>query len=147
MRNRPYRLEGPPRLLPRLLAPLLVVATVSLFASGVALIVVGHGGGPLLRLHAISFLVWGVLMIVHVVEYVGRALRVGTADWYPRSVVVAGTRGRRVAIIGALLAGVVVAFATYPAPASLAEPSRSAAKCCRCRTGGGQPAACQRSHH
>jgi hypothetical protein len=29
--------------------------------------------------------------------------------------VVAGTRSRRVAIIGALLAGVVVALATYPA--------------------------------
>jgi hypothetical protein len=115
MRNKPYRLEGPPRLIPRLLAPLLVVSTVSLFTSGVALIVVGHGGGPLLRLHVISFLVWSVLMIVHLVEYVARALRVGTADWHPRSVVVAGTRGRRVAIIGALVAGVVVALATYPA--------------------------------
>jgi hypothetical protein len=114
-RNRPYRIEGPPKLLQRLLAPLLVASTLSLFASGVALIVVGHGGGPLLTLHRFSFLVWGVLMIVHVVAYVGRALRVGTADWYPRGAVVAGTRSRRVAIVGALLAGLVVAVATYPA--------------------------------
>jgi hypothetical protein len=115
MGNRRYRLAGPPRLLLRLLAPLLVASTVSLFASGVALIVVGHGGGPLLRLHVISFLVWGVLMIFHVVVYVARALRAGTADWSRRGVVVAGTQSRRVAIVGALLAGVVVAVATYPA--------------------------------
>jgi hypothetical protein len=111
-----YRLEGPPRLLLRLLAPLLVVSTFSLFASGVALIVVGHGGGLLLTIHVVSFIVWGVLVAVHVVAYFTRAVRVGTADWDPRAdVVVAGTRSRRIAIVGALLAGVVVGLATYPA--------------------------------
>ena len=34
--NKPYRLEGPPRLLLRLLAPLLVASTLTLFGSGVA---------------------------------------------------------------------------------------------------------------
>ena len=43
--SKPYRLEGPPRLLLRTLAPLLVASTLTLFGSGVALIVVGHGGG------------------------------------------------------------------------------------------------------
>jgi len=47
-RNKPYRLEGPPRLLMRMLAPLLVASTLTLFGSGVAMIVVGHGGGALL---------------------------------------------------------------------------------------------------
>ncbi|MDX6525727.1 MAG: hypothetical protein QOI43_1238 [Gaiellales bacterium] len=117
--NRRYRLEGPPRLLLRLLAPLLVASTVTLFGSGVALIVVGHGGGPLLRLHVVSFVVWVVLMIVHIVAYIARALRAGTADWHPRAdVAVAGTRSRRVAIVAALLAGVVVGLATYPAQQS-----------------------------
>ena len=60
--NKPYRLEGPPQLLLRLLAPLLVASTLSLFGSGVALIVAGHGGGTLLTLHAVSFGVWGVVM-------------------------------------------------------------------------------------
>ncbi len=116
MRKTPYRLEGTPRLLLRLLAPLLVASTVTLFASGVALIVAGHGGGLLLSLHAVSFGVWGVLMIVHVLAYLARTLRLGPADWLPHAEqVVAGTRSRRAALAAALLAGAILALATYPA--------------------------------
>jgi hypothetical protein len=112
-RNRPYRLEGTPRLLLRMLAPLLVASTLTLFGSGVALILVGHGGGLLLSLHAVSFGVWGVVMIVHVLAYIARTLRVGPADWLPHAEqVVAGTRSRRAALAGALLAGAIVALAT-----------------------------------
>ena len=114
--NKPYRLEGPPKLLLRLLAPFLVASTLSLFGSGVALIIVGHGGGLLLSLHAVSFGVWGILMIVHVLAYLVRTLRVGPADWRRRAEpIVAGVRGRRATLGGALLAGVIVALATYPA--------------------------------
>jgi hypothetical protein len=114
--SRPYRLEGPPRLLLRLLAPLLVASTLSLFGSGVALIVVGGGDGPLKSVHALSFAVWGVLMIVHVLAYLARTLRVGPADWRASAaLVVAGARSRRAALGGALLAGVILASATYPA--------------------------------
>jgi hypothetical protein len=114
--NAAYKLAGPPRLLLRLLAPLLVASTLSLFGSGVALIIRGHGRGWLQTLHAASFAVWGVLMIVHVLAYLVRALRVGKEDWrrYER-VAVAGRRGRRAALGGALLAGVILALATYPA--------------------------------
>jgi hypothetical protein len=114
--NKPFRLRGPPRLLLRLLAPLLVGSTLALFGSGVALIVVGHGGGLLLSVHTLSFLVWGVLMIVHVLAYLARTLRVGLADWRRRAEpVVAGGRSRRAALGGALLAGVILALASYPA--------------------------------
>ena len=114
-RSEPYRLVGPPRLLLRLLAPLLVASTLSLFGSGVALIVVGHGGGLLKGLHGLSFAVWGVLVTVHVLAYLTRTLRVGTEDWRRRAeLVVAGARSRRAALVAALLAGVVVALATYP---------------------------------
>src|SRR6185437_1678792 len=58
----------------RLIAPVLVVSTLTLFGSGVALIVVGHGGGPLLQLHAVSFAVWGVLVAIHVLAYLTRVL-------------------------------------------------------------------------
>jgi hypothetical protein len=114
--SKPYRLLGPPRLLLRLLAPLLVASTLSLFGSGVALIVVGHGGGLLQSMHAVSFGVWGVVMIVHVLAYLVRTLRLGSADWRRQAdLVVAGARSRRAAVGGALLAGVVLAVATYPA--------------------------------
>lgn len=112
----PYRLEGPPRLLLRLLAPLLVVSTLTLFGSGVALIMVGHGGGPLLQLHAVSFAVWGVLIAIHILAYLTRVLLVGLADWRRHAAVgVAGDGSRRAALLGALLAGVILALATYPA--------------------------------
>jgi hypothetical protein len=45
--SKPYRLKGPPMLLLRLLAPLLIASTLTLFGSGIALIAVGHGGGLL----------------------------------------------------------------------------------------------------
>src|SRR5579862_573502 len=44
-RNESYVLAGPPRLLLRMLAPLLVASTLGLFGTGVAMIVVGHRGG------------------------------------------------------------------------------------------------------
>ncbi len=114
--NKPYRLEGPPRLVLRLLAPLLVASTLTLMGSGVALIVVGHGGGPLLQLHAVSFAVWGVLIAIHILAYLTRVLRVGPADWRRHTAVnVARYRSRRAVLLGALFAGAVLALATYPA--------------------------------
>jgi hypothetical protein len=113
--NRAYREAGPPILLLRLLAPLLVASTLTLFGTGVALVVVGHGGGELRTLHTLSFIVWGVLIAVHVLAYLTLTLRLGTADWRAHGgQVVAGVRSRRAALVGALLAGVVVALATYP---------------------------------
>jgi hypothetical protein len=99
-----------------LLAPLLVVSTVSLFGSGLGLIVVGHGGGWLLRLHAASFVVWGVLVVLHAAAYLSRTLRVGIADWRAQtSSLVPGGRGRRGLLVGALVLGVILALAIYPA--------------------------------
>src|SRR5207237_4861462 len=66
IRNEAYRHEGPPRLLLRMLAPLLVASTLTLFGSGVALIVAGHGGGPLLTVHVVSFGVRRVVLILRV---------------------------------------------------------------------------------
>ncbi len=55
-------------------------------------------------------------MIIHILTYLARTLRVGPADWRrDAALVVAGTRSRRAALSGALLAGMIVAMATYPA--------------------------------
>ena len=115
-RNEAYVLAGPPRMLPRMLAPLLVASTLALFGTGVAMIVVGHRGGELRTLHTYSFVAWGVLIGVHVLAYLTRVLRDGTMDWRRHAVdVVAGARSRRAIVVGALLAGVVLASATLPA--------------------------------
>ena len=115
-RNEPYVRAGPPRMLMRLLAPLLVASTLALFGTGVAMIVVGHRGGELRTLHTFSFVAWGVLVGVHVLAYLTRVLRDGTMDWRRNAVdVVAGVRSRRAILVGALLAGVVLASSTLPA--------------------------------
>jgi hypothetical protein len=117
--NEPYRRQGPPRLLLRMLAPLLVISTLSLFGTGVALLIFGHGGGQLRTLHTLSFIAWGVLMIIHVLAYLTRVLRVGLADWRANSdQVVSGAGTRRAVLSGALLVGLIVALATYPAQQS-----------------------------
>ena len=76
-RNEPYVRAGPPRMLMRVLAPLLVASTLALFGTGVAMIVVGHRGGQLRTLHTFSFVAWGVLIGVHVLFYLTRVLRDG----------------------------------------------------------------------
>jgi hypothetical protein len=115
-RNEAYVLAGPPRLLLRMLAPLLVASTLALFGTGVAMIVVGHRGGELRTLHTYSFVAWGVLIAVHVLAYLTRVFGDGTIDWRRNAAdVVAGVRSRRALLVGTLLAGIVLASATLPA--------------------------------
>jgi hypothetical protein len=115
-RSKQYVLAGPPRLLLRVLAPLLVASTLALFGTGVAMIVVGHRGGQLRTLHTFSFIAWGVLISVHVLAYLTHVLRRGTMDWRREAVdVVAGVRSRRAVVVGTVVAGVALALATLPA--------------------------------
>jgi hypothetical protein len=78
----PYQTKGPPHLLMRVLvAPVLVASTLGLFATGVALLVVGPRGGIVLGLHKASFVVWLAATSVHVLAYVLRVPALVAADW------------------------------------------------------------------
>ena len=81
---RPYREKGPPALPMRLLAPVLVAATLGVFASGVALLAAGHRSDPLLLLHKASFIVWSAAFAVHFLAYLPRVLGSFGADWPAR---------------------------------------------------------------
>lgn len=75
-----YVLSGPPQLLLRLLAPVLVVSTACVLGSGIALVVAGpQHRGLLLLLHKASFVVWGPTFGVHVLAYVWRVPRLALA--------------------------------------------------------------------
>lgn len=112
-RNAEYRDKGAPQLHMRLLAPLLVFLTVVLFGSGVAMgFLHGNALHVARRLHGPAAAGWVILVGVHVLVYLRRALREGTAD------VVRRTRGatwRAWALAAALVAGLVVGVATIPA--------------------------------
>jgi hypothetical protein len=65
---------GPPAVLMRVVvAPILVISTLVLFGSGVALLA-SPGRGTVLALHKASFVVWFGAMTIHVLSY---GLRVG----------------------------------------------------------------------
>jgi hypothetical protein len=111
-----YVRRGPPRLAMRLLAPLLVAATVVLFASGVAMgFLHGRELTAARRLHGPASVVWLVLVGVHVLVYMKRALIGSSEDVAPASrTTVRGAGVRLLAIATVAAAGVVIAVATVP---------------------------------
>jgi hypothetical protein len=103
-RSPEYVRRGPPVMSLRLLAPLVVVSTLVVFGTGVALIVVGPAGGILVGLHKVSFVVWFFATAVHVLAHLRRLLPPGRP--------VPGAMARRVLLFASLVAGAFLAAAT-----------------------------------
>ena len=108
-----YRRAGPPQPLLRALAPLVVVTTGGVFATGVALLVLGPRARWLLGLHKVSFVAWFVLTAVHVLAYAWRVPRLAAGDWGAHDPL-GGSAARRLAVAGAVALGVVLAAVTLP---------------------------------
>jgi hypothetical protein len=104
-----YVEAGPPAPLMRVLvAPVLVISTVTLFTTGV-LLIVSPQRGTVLGLHKASFIVWVAACGIHVLAYGLRTVRELLEER------LAGGGSVRVALVVAVIAaGVAVAFATYP---------------------------------
>jgi hypothetical protein len=100
----------------RLLAPLLVAATVVVFASGVAMGVL-HGQALVVarRLHGPSSVVWMITVGLHALVYLRRALADGREDVTPAERrAVRGAGARSYALAFAIVIGVVAGAATVP---------------------------------
>jgi len=113
-----YRRKGPPELALRVIAPMVVLSTVVVFASGVALLFAGPSSREtLFPIHKDSFFVWVVFMALHVLGHLPALPAVLRAD-YGRSAElssdVTGRAGRTLALGGALVAGVVLAILVIP---------------------------------
>jgi hypothetical protein len=115
-RTEEYVRRGPPLLPLRLMAPLVIAATVAVFATGVALLVVGPAGGILVGLHKASFVVWFVVTAIHVLAHLRSLPRLAAADWRRRPVPpedrVPGTARRQLLLAGSIVLGAVLAIAT-----------------------------------
>ncbi|KOV38995.1 hypothetical protein ADK60_01175 [Streptomyces sp. XY431] len=113
-----YRRQGPPPLLLRLLAPLLVSLTVAVLATGCALALGGRnaGGLPMVFLHKASFVCWAAAMSVHVLAHVWRLPRLVGAELprrrpaRHRAGVIRGRGGRWSLLLLSLSAGTVLAL-------------------------------------
>jgi hypothetical protein len=112
-----YRRAGPPQLLMRLLAPLVVVSTVAIFATGLELWFFGLRFGSIwVEAHKLSFMVWLPVTGVHVLGHLGPTGRAAAAEFSSSPFAHAMTR--RSLVVGSVVAGVVLAIAslTYASP-------------------------------
>jgi hypothetical protein len=110
-----YRAKGPPWLPLRLLAPVLVVSTIALFGSGVALLLSGHKSASLLTLHKESFVVWVVVFGLHFLAYLPRAVRSVLGGWRgTRGHAVSGAGWRGMLLAAAVGGGAALALALMP---------------------------------
>jgi hypothetical protein len=109
LKGEEYVRRGPPHVVLRMLvAPILVLSTVVLFATGVALLVAGQTEGTLVGLHQASFIVWVGAAGFHVLWHALRlpaALRARIQGFPLRLALVTGT----------LVGGALLAVATLPA--------------------------------
>jgi len=114
-----YVEHGPPELVLRLLAPLVVLSTLVVFASGLVLLL----GGPSTRatwlpIHKDSFFVWLALTAVHVLGHLPQVAGGLRADYGPAIERLdhgaPGRSGRALALASALVLGAVLAVVLIP---------------------------------
>jgi hypothetical protein len=119
-----YKRKGPPALPLRVIAPIVVLSTIVVFASGVALLLAGPSSrGTLLPIHKLSFLVWVAFMAVHVLAHLPSVLTSVNADYvHPARRHSAGAwpsdgngrAGRVLSLGSALVLGLVLAVLVIP---------------------------------
>ncbi len=112
-----YRQAGPPRLLMRLLGPLVVLSTIAVFVTGLELWYFGlRFGSVWVEAHKLSFMMWLPLTGIHVLGHLGKTGEAAAAELSSQSTNQAMTR--RSLVVGSLVAGAVLAVAslTYASP-------------------------------
>jgi hypothetical protein len=110
-----YRRRGAPSTALRILGPLILLATLVLFVSGITLLLAPSAfGGPrgtMYTVHAGSFYIWLVLVVAHVIGHARDLRRVAAKDWRRRTrAAVPGARVRQLAVLASLAAGLALAL-------------------------------------
>ncbi|HEY1521846.1 MAG TPA: hypothetical protein VGF70_02455 [Solirubrobacteraceae bacterium] len=118
-RERTYVAKGPPHLLLRALGPGVVLTTLVVFVSGIVLMLQGPSDRHVtLLIHKVSFFAWLAFTGLHVLGHLpglGRSLQAVRAEGPDHGLGSAdGAAGRWIVLIGAVLAGVVLAVALIP---------------------------------
>ena len=111
-----YRRKGPPPALLRLLGPFLVVLTIAVLGSGIALLLgPSSAWSELLTIHKATFILWIAAMVVHVLGHLVDTARLAPKDFYWRTRrQVAGASKRQWALVGAILLGILLAIVVAP---------------------------------
>jgi hypothetical protein len=111
-----YTRKGPPPVLLRLLGPFLVVLTIAVIGSGIALLL-----GPasmrseFLFLHKATFILWLAAVTFHVLAHIADTARLAPKDFYWRTRrQVRGASKRQWALVAALCSGLLLAVLVAP---------------------------------
>ena len=108
-----YVRAGPPQPLLRLLGPVVVLSTLVLLGTGLALVATGPGGGLVLNLHKASFVVWLGALGAHVLGHLRRLPPAARADLSGADDL-GGSWWRLLLVAGAVVVGAVAAVAVLP---------------------------------
>jgi len=112
-RNRAYVSKGPPHVVMRVLvAPPVVLSTLAVFGTGIAMLVVRPRNGTLVGLHKASFVVWFVTTGVHVLFHLPKLRNLTTGD-VRLSTRLPSARLRAGLVVASVAAGVLFAAVTF----------------------------------
>lgn len=111
-----YQRKGPPLLALRLIGPVVVLLTLTVFATGIALLL-----GPrswrsqMLLFHKASFIVWLAVMAVHVLGHLLDTAQLAPRDWIRHTRrQVDGASARRWTLAASIALGLIVAIIVVP---------------------------------
>ncbi|HWH20795.1 MAG TPA: hypothetical protein VN671_09690 [Solirubrobacterales bacterium] len=107
--DEPYVRKGPPPIVLRVLAPGVVLTTIALFGTGVALLFAGPPSNTLIFAHKLSFFAWVALMSLHVLGHLLELPGLASADWR-RGQRLGGAATRTGALLAAIGVGVALGF-------------------------------------
>lgn len=111
-----YVRKGAPPTALRLLAPGVVLTTLALFGTGVALLLAGPPSQTLIFAHKLSFIAWVALMTIHVLGHVLEVPALAFADFMRNradGAALAGASARTVSLAASVLAGFALALLTF----------------------------------
>lgn len=113
-----YRARGAPPTPLRLIAPVVVLTSVAVLATGVALLFTSPQSANVLReLHKLSFILWIAFTAIHVLAHLPdlqKTFLTKRGERFEYNKLAAGRAGRTIALAGALIAGVVLAILLIP---------------------------------
>ncbi len=116
--NQRYRSKGAPPMPLRLIAPILVISTVTVMGSGIALLFLGpQSRDTLLPIHKISFFIWIAFTSLHVLGHLPTLWQGLRADYGPavlQGQATDGRAGRVLSLASALVLGAAIAILLIP---------------------------------
>ena len=116
-RRTPYVRRGAPPIVLRVIGPFVVLSSIAVLATGIALLVTRDRSDTWLTLHQASFFVWVALTGLHFLAHIVEAVR-GTAREFHRDAASGRRQLRVIALVLSLVVGIGLAAAFTPSASS-----------------------------